>query len=80
MTQVWSRLNSKSRRCMERRFRRRRRPGVREFYVYRPRGDLLRRLAIELGMTQSQVRREIRKERIQVLRSLGHVVGDGERV
>ncbi|NEO87916.1 MAG: hypothetical protein F6J87_27210 [Spirulina sp. SIO3F2] len=77
---VWALLNSKSRRCVERRYKRRRKPGKSQYYVYRPRGDLLVRLSQELGMSQTEVLGEIRALRVRVLRSLGHVVRDNERV
>lgn len=65
---------------MERRYRRRRKPGQQEFYVYRPRGDLLQRLSDELKMSYPDVMKQVRRERVLILRSLGYEVGDNEMV
>jgi len=65
---------------MMRRFKHRRSPVSRSTYIYRPRGDLLQRLERETGLSPDQILKQLRKERIDVLRRLGHIIEDNELI
>lgn len=39
-----------------------------QFYKYKPRGDLIRRLSNELGLSPAETLAEIQRERVELLR------------
>lgn len=65
---LWYRIGTRSRRALLREKKSFGRP-----YYYRPRGDLLARLARETGMTYNELFDQLQKERMELLRdrSLG---------
>ena len=64
---------------MARRYRRHK-IGARSTYVYRPRSDLLKRLHEETGLSYTQLLKQIREERLRVLRMQGYIVRDDELI
>jgi len=69
---LYHRLSTRSRRAFSRlykpRFARRNAQLMRRYYVYKPRGDLLARLAEETGRTPADILNTLKKERLEYLR------------
>lgn len=65
-------LGTKSLRAFRRlykpRFQRKRAKLMKQFYMYKPRGDLIKRLADKTGLSESTVLSKLQKERIEYLR------------
>lgn len=71
---IYPLLCTRSRRAISRRYWRG------KIYFYRPRGDLVKRLQEELGLSINEVREEIARERRILLRRRGYTVAADEMV
>jgi hypothetical protein len=49
-------------------------PGTSKFYIYRPRGNLLKRIAQTIGISEAEAYAEIKNERYELLKELGYDV------
>lgn len=63
----YDRMSTRSKRCMKRRWDKKQKT-VKKAYHYQPRAELVGNLAYELGLTEAQVRAQIRRERLYLLR------------